>query len=257
MCKEVESRHLGQAAWYSSRRRLKRSNTARKVFFLSGFFVAGIASTTLMAQGTPEYVRKYEKDGLPTARAGLRLDARGIPIPIDGQASDGAVSVKALPTTDQETSALKAALRVATESPKLQSALGANSRLLAGGQLPMALDGSSSEEPRYSFTYYNYQKERAIDAQVQKGQVVEVKERAQGYQPPASTEELLAAADLLGPKFTQSINPQSLRGLAYSGPDGRRRVFLYGTTAERSTSATVEMSSKRVFQLQSVERATK
>lgn len=211
-----------------------------------------ICSLSLQAQTVPDFIRKYEKDGLPSTSA-LPLDpTRGVPVPVEELLADVTVSVKDLPTTEQETAEARGALAVANASPTLKSTLGSRSRLLGGGVLPRSLDATGQDAARYLFTFYDYDRERAVEAQV-KGTVVDVKVREAGYQPAASAEEIFAAANSIR-AFDDPIASVSLRGLAYAGSDGKRRLFLFGQTSQRTTTATVEMATQRASQVRSVER---
>ena len=230
----------------------------QRLLLLAVNALVSVVPMTVLAQATPDFIRKYEKEGLPKSPAPLQLDgARGIPFPVNAQLVDSAVSVEALPTSDQERESLKAAFSVATKSSRLITVIGSNSVLLSGGLLPRPLEENAPGEPRFVFTYYDYKKERAIEAYVFRNEVVEIKEREKGYQPPVTVEELRAAAGMVGPKMLLDLDLESLSGIAYAGPDGHRRVFVHGSTPERSTTATVEMADKRVLQLETIERPSK
>jgi hypothetical protein len=222
------------------------------------FLICTVVPATVSSQAVPDSVRKYEREGLPTLRPGQGLDPkRGIPVPQGAQVDGSGVSVVARPETDDERTALRSAAQIANAAPQIKTLLASNGRLLAGGLLPAPLEAGAAPDPRYLFTYYNYQKERAVEVLVAKGQVLDLREREQGFQPPASPEETRAASDAVGPRFTASVSPESVRALAFAGPDGKRQLFIYGESASRQTTATVVSASKQVLKFQSSERLLK
>jgi hypothetical protein len=87
------------------------------------------------------------------------------------------------------------------------------------------------------------------------GKVSEIKERELGYQPVASDEELAEAAKILKhqlPAFAATIEPESLRGLAQSGVNGRREIYVFGSSPDQKKSAVVDLYSKKVLNANAV-----
>lgn len=211
--------------------------------------IALLETQAAAAQDKPDFIRKYESDGYPKSTGALKLNTTaGIPIPEGGKKVDSKLSVEAVPTTPQEIDALKEALRIVNASQKVKLLLSANSRLLIGGVLPQFLGADPGAPPRYLFTFYDYEKDRAVEAQVSKGEVVSVQEGKKGYQPPATDAELRAAAGVVGNKFMLGIRTEEVSGLAFAGADGRRKIFIHGASAGRATSAIVDLSRKQVLQ---------
>lgn len=226
-------------------------NSAAAVFVAALPFVA-------WSQAVPDSVRKYERDGLPALPPALAMDPkRGTPVPQGAKADGAGVAVVAKPVTDAERAALRSAAEIANAAPQIKSLLASNGRLLAGGLLPAPMEAASTREPQYLFTYYNYQRERAIEVLVTTGKVADLHEREKGFQPPASPEEVQAAAEAVGTRFTAAVTPESVRALAFAGPDGKRQLFIYGESASRQATATVLQANKQVLKFQSVARPTK
>lgn len=198
------------------------------------------------AQGDkPDFVQKYESVGVPNQTRKSEFDlSSGIPVPKQAKQSDSVLSVKAQPPTEQEKRAFAAAFEALAKSPELSARLGSDSRLLSGGQLPTPISGDG--QPQYKFTYYNYKKDQAIEAYVSSGRVTRVHERELGYQPSVSQEELAEAVKIMGKKgshvFTNG-GPELFRGLAQSGPNGRREIRVFATN-NPGKSAVVDLSAK-------------
>ena len=209
--------------------------------------------TLSAAQEKPDFLKKYESEGLPPVPVLERLDPkRGNPVPANAQVSLEAVKVVAQPETPQELSAIESAARIAASSAAIAAIAPANVRLVGGGVLPPALDSAPAEAAQYLFTFYDYGKERAVEVRVSNGAVLNVREREPGYQPPASAEEIADATKTAKEdRFPSDVDPNSIRALAFAGADGRRQIYLFGENSSRFVSATVVPAKRQVLKFDS------
>jgi hypothetical protein len=213
--------------------------------------LVGIAVGARAQAVKPDFVEKYESNGVPTQTRKSEFDpASGIPIPNKSKTtkpSESALSVKAQPPTEQERQAFASAFQALAKSPELSAKLGNESRLLSGGELPKPRSGDT--QPQYKFTYYNYKKDQAVEAYVSSGKVTRVRERELGYQPTVSQEELAEAVKIMKEKGApiSGVAPESLRGLAQSGPNGRREIRVFAA-GDRANSAVVDLYTRKVFE---------
>lgn len=221
-------------------------------YVLSGLIVClGALTVPALAQASkPEFIQKYESEGVPAPSRTFEYDESvGMPLPKASKATDGQLTVKAQPPTEKERMAFSAALKAAGSSKELADKLGNDSRLLSGGELPKAKSAPDSAPSEYKFTYYNYKKDQAIEAYVSKGKITKIRERELGYQPVVSARELQEAAAILNktsPAFMRDLNVESLRGLAQSGPNGRREIHVF-TDSGQPKSAVVDLRDKKVL----------
>lgn len=219
------------------------------------FSLLATATVSARAQGTkPDFVQKYEAEGVPSQSRKSEFDSTsGIPLPKQAKQtkqSESALVVKAQPLTEQEKQAFAAAVEVLSKSPDLAAKLGSDSRLLSGGELPKPRSGDGA--PQYKFTYYNYKKDQAVEAYVAAGKVTRVRERELGYQPSVSYQELVEAVNIMMervPEYVQKLNLDEMRGLAQSGPNGRREIHVFAAGNPAKPSVVVDLYTKKVVDI--------
>ena len=199
----------------------------------------------------PDFVRKYESLGVPAQPRAVEFDpTKNFPLPANTSKGNVAFTVKAQPPSEKEVQAFAAAVKAATQSKELASRLGADSRLLSGGELPKAKSENDGDPGLYKFTYYDYKKDQAVEAYVSGGKVTQIRERELGFQPTVSNQELLEAAQIISKHSTAKVAVESVRGIAQSGPDGRRQIHVFTADLPNAPkSAVVDLYSKKIVEL--------
>lgn len=228
-----------------------RVGKLRVIYYaVATFPLGGLGVDALAQNDKPDFLKNYETKGVPSQSRVTKFDGvSSLPLPQQTKQTPNTLVVEEQPITKEEKEAFDAAANALNKSDELSIKLGKDSQLLSGGELPKGKAVAGKTSPQYKFTYYNYKNDQAIEAFVSNGKVVKIREREIGYQPTISSSELQEAAEIAGEKLDKikKINPESLRGLAQSGPDGRRQIFLFGDQPNKPT-AVVDLHDKRVVE---------
>lgn len=209
------------------------------------------ASYAFAQDAKPDYVKAYEKDGLPPLKQVEFRDAHTFPPELkDARVVDKKVAVRA--TDDQRIAArMKTAVAAAFRDPRVKEAAGARYVALGGGRLDPEKDDTAQDKGDLAVDFYNYERNLAYRAVLKGDSVVSVRAHPKGYQPKETRAEVRAAAAIVAkdPRHARAVAGLTPRGLRAPSEGGDRLLYVMfykGKARPALYDATVNMSDERV-----------
>lgn len=211
----------------------------------------------------PAYLKEYQSKGLPPIGPRIEFEDKTVfpPQPRGHKQSETTLEYQT-PPTPRTPPAVRAVRDVALGNAKVKRALGSRFSYLGTDNLEAPTDRAlTSTAPTTVMRYYSYTRNRAIDVYLADDKVVEIRQRAPGYQPAEDRDEVAEAAQIVRAdrRYRSIVADLPARGLVTPSTNGHRYLYVLFYKEKNVPPAvfraTVDMTTRRVVSAQAVRRS--
>jgi hypothetical protein len=226
------------------------------VFVLLSFFSGSIyAQRKTPRRAAPPYLDRY-RNGLPPVGPTVELEHGGsLPPTLKGRRVTNSPLEFERGAVDLADERVRSLRQAALGDSRVRQALGQRFTFITAGATELAKEQRPpTNNPLTTLRFFSYSNNRAYEVRMSGEEVVRVIPKRRGYQPPASREEVEAAAEIVkkDARFRNDLAGLFVRGILTPSENSNRHLYLLfyrGRGLERGRpvfEATVDMTAERV-----------